>query len=302
MFHRARRVATDATSPRLNSADSLGGRLASHVLQGHAPMSDIFVTRHEKGAWTDEVFEALASLLGPGSGPGRAVLEHELLRCDLLYLASDVEGPCAFLLGARVRLPVGPERRPARYLGLSVARSDPGNDAVLERFTADARDEEESRGVRLVLFTAAATPLAVRTAETFWSDLQPAPDASFREDVLPLADAARAWLGDRQHRPPVRPPPPLVRRRRLAAEPGRRRRGRALPPAGNRAGPGRSPPAALFASGTRARPQRAGRLGAGARVIRPSFPVLVTEAWTPASDRRPLDGRAPLPGAWTRPQ
>ena len=32
-------------------------------------MSDIFVTRHEKGAWTDEVFEALASLLGPGSGP-----------------------------------------------------------------------------------------------------------------------------------------------------------------------------------------------------------------------------------------
>jgi hypothetical protein len=158
-------------------------------------MSDIYVTRHEKGAWTDEVFEALARLLGPGSGPGRAILEHELLRCDLLYLARDAEGPCAFLLGARVRLPVGPERRQARYLGLSVARSDRANDAVLEQFTADARDEEESRGVRLVLFTAAATPLAVRTAEAYWSDLQPAPDASFRDEVLPVADAARAWLG-----------------------------------------------------------------------------------------------------------
>jgi hypothetical protein len=158
-------------------------------------MSDIFVTRHEKGAWSDEVFEALAMLLGPGSGPGRAILEHELLRCDLLYLASDAEGPCAFLLGARVRLPVGPERRQARYLGLSVARSDPGSAAVLERFTADARDEEQARGVRLVVFTAAATPLAFRTVETFWSDVQPASDASFRDEVLPVADAARAWLG-----------------------------------------------------------------------------------------------------------
>lgn len=165
------------------------------MLHGRTPMSDIYVTRHEKGAWTDEVFEALARLLGPGSGPGRAILEHELLRCDLLYLARDAEGPCAFLLGARVRLPVGPERRQARYLGLSVARSDRANDAVLEQFTADARDEEESRGVRLVLFTAAATPLAVRTAEAYWSDLQPAPDASFRDEVLPVADAARAWLG-----------------------------------------------------------------------------------------------------------
>jgi len=158
-------------------------------------MSDIFVTRHEKGAWSDEVFEALASLLGASSGPGRAILEHELLRCDLLYLASDAEGPCAFLLGARVRLPVGPERRQARYLGLSVARSDEGSAAILDRFTADAREEEETRGVRLVVFTAAATPLAVRTVEAFWSDVQPASDASFRDEVLPLADAARAWLG-----------------------------------------------------------------------------------------------------------
>ena len=165
------------------------------MLHAGTPMNDIFVTRHEKGAWSDEVFEALARLLGPGSGPGRAILEHELLRCDLLYLATDAEGPCAFLLGARVRLPVGPERRQARYLGLSVARSDPGSAAVLESFTADAREEEESRGVRLILFTAAATPLAVRTAETFWTDVQPASDASFREEVLPLADAARAWLG-----------------------------------------------------------------------------------------------------------
>ena len=158
-------------------------------------MSDIFVTRHEKGAWSDEVFEALARLLGPGSGPGRAILEHELLRCDLLYLASDAEGPCAFLLGARVRLPVGPERRQARYLGLSVARSDEGNAAILERFSSDAREEEETRGIRLVVFTAAATPLAVRTAEAFWTDVQPSSDASFRDEVLPLADAARAWLG-----------------------------------------------------------------------------------------------------------
>ena len=158
-------------------------------------MSDISVTRHEKGAWTEEVFEALASLLGPGGGPGRAMLEHELLRCDLLYVAHDGDGPCAFLLGARVRLTVGPERRPARYLGLSVARSDRGADAVLARFTTDARDEEESRGVRVVLFTTAATPVAVRTAQAFWTDLQPAPDASFRADVLPVADAARAWLG-----------------------------------------------------------------------------------------------------------
>lgn len=165
------------------------------MLHGPTPMSDIFVTRHEKGAWSDEVFEALARLLGPGTGPGRAILEHELLRCDLLYLASDAEGPCAFLLGARVRLPVGAERRQARYLGLSVARSDRGSAAVLERFTADAREEEESRGVRLVVFTAAATPLAVRTVEAFWSDVQPAADASFRDEVLPLADAARAWLG-----------------------------------------------------------------------------------------------------------
>ena len=65
------------------------------MLFGPTPMSDIFVTRHEKGAWSDEVFEALARVLGPGSGPGRAILEHELLRCDLLYLASDAEGPCA---------------------------------------------------------------------------------------------------------------------------------------------------------------------------------------------------------------
>jgi len=195
MFQRRRVRCHGCNTVRHNSSNSLGCRLASRVLLGRTPMSDISVTRHEKGAWTDEVFEAIGRLLGPGTGPGRAVLEHELLRCDLLYLATDLDGPCAFLLGARVRLPVGPERRPARYLGLSVARSERGHEALLERFTAEARDEEESRGVRVVLFTAAATPLAVRTAETHWSDLQPAPDASFREDVLPVADAARAWLG-----------------------------------------------------------------------------------------------------------
>jgi hypothetical protein len=195
VFHFRASSCLRRNSARDKASISLERPLASDVLLHGDPMSDISVTRHEKGLWTDEVFEALASLLGPGSGPGRAALEHELLRCDLLYLARDAEGPCAFLLAARVRLPVGPERRQARYLGLSVARSDAGAESVLERFTADARDEEESRGVRLVLFTAASSPVAVRTAQSFWADVQPAPDASFRDEVLPVADAARAWLG-----------------------------------------------------------------------------------------------------------
>jgi hypothetical protein len=35
--------------------------------------------------------------------------------------------------------------------------------------------------------------------------VQPGPDGSFREELLPLADAARAWLGRRMCRPSVRP-------------------------------------------------------------------------------------------------
>lgn len=158
-------------------------------------MSDIFVTRHEKGAWTDEVVEALERVQGNGGNAGWPAFESELLRCDVLYLARDAEGPRAFLFVARVRLPVGPERREARYLGLSGALDEQSGGAVLEQFAADARDEEQRRGRRLLLFTTAGTPFAVRTAHDFWADVQPARDASFRADVLPLADAARAWLG-----------------------------------------------------------------------------------------------------------
>ena len=158
-------------------------------------MNDIFVTRHEKGVWTEDVVEALDRVLGQNGNTGRPALENELLRCDLLYLARDAEGPMAFLFVARVRLPVGPDRREARYLGLSAARDEESGAAVLEQFAADARDEEQCRGRRLLLFTTAGTPFAVRTAHDFWADVQPARDASFRNEVLPLADAARAWLG-----------------------------------------------------------------------------------------------------------
>jgi hypothetical protein len=158
-------------------------------------MSDISVTTLEKGAWTQELVDALARLVAPSYAPGCAVLADELLRCDLLYLATDAEGPCAFLLVARVRLPVGPEHRQARYLGLSGARDERSGAAVIARFTADVQDEEEARGKRLLLFAATAAPAAVRNAHAFWTDVQPAPDGSFREELLPLADAARAWLG-----------------------------------------------------------------------------------------------------------
>ena len=158
-------------------------------------MSDIFVTRHEKGAWPEDGVEGLERLLGQGGTSGRSALEHELLRCDLLYLARDAEGPRAFLLVARVRLPVGPERREARYLGLSAARDERSGAALLERFAADARDEERSRGVAWCSSPPPGRRFAVRTAQAFWADVQPAPDASFRAEVLPLADAARAWLG-----------------------------------------------------------------------------------------------------------
>lgn len=158
-------------------------------------MGDISVTRLEKGAWTQDLINGLAGLVAPTYAPGCAVLADELLRCDLLYLASDAEGPCAFLLVARVRLPVGPERQEVRYLGLSGARDEQSGAAVLARFTIDAQAEEAARRKRLMLFTSIATPLAVRTARAFWTDVQPAPDGSFREEFLSLADAARAWLG-----------------------------------------------------------------------------------------------------------
>ncbi|HUM11898.1 MAG TPA: hypothetical protein VLT82_13185 [Myxococcaceae bacterium] len=158
-------------------------------------MSDISVKTLEKGAWTQDLIDRLARLVAPSYAPGCAVLPDELLRCDLLYLASDADGPCAFLLVARVRLPVGPARQEARYLGLSGARDERSGAAVLARFTADAQAEEAARRKRLILFTSIATPVAVRTARAFWTDVQPAPDGSFREEFLSLADAARAWLG-----------------------------------------------------------------------------------------------------------
>jgi len=169
--------------------------LASGVLVDRTPMSDISVKRLEKGAWTHELIDGLARLVAPSYAPGCAVLADEILRCDLLYLATDAEGPRAFLLVARVRLPVGPERREARYLGLSGAADERSGAAVLARFTADAQNEEEARGSRLLLFTTTATPFGVRNAHAFWSDVQPAPNGSFREELLPQADAARAWLG-----------------------------------------------------------------------------------------------------------
>jgi hypothetical protein len=71
-------------------------------------MCDISVTTLEKGAWTPDLIDGMARLVAPSYAPGCAVLADELLRCDLLYLAADAEGPRAFLLVARVRLPVGP--------------------------------------------------------------------------------------------------------------------------------------------------------------------------------------------------
>src|SRR5215813_4010851 len=132
-------------SRQRNPATPLVPHLASHVLVPGVPMSDISVTRHEKGAWAQDVVEALDRVLGQGGSTGRPALEQELLRCDLLYLAHDAEGPKAFLFVARVRLPVGPERREARYLGLSVAWDEERGASVLERFAEDARDEEQSR-------------------------------------------------------------------------------------------------------------------------------------------------------------
>ena len=158
-------------------------------------MSDIRVTRLEKGAWSEDVIAGIEGLAAPTLPPGSGLLADELLRCDLAYVASDAEGPRAVLLVARVRLPVGPERREGRYLGLMAARDESSQAAIMARFTADAQEEEASRRTRLVLFTATATALAVRTASAFWADVQPAPDGSFREELLPLADAARAWLG-----------------------------------------------------------------------------------------------------------
>lgn len=157
-------------------------------------MNDISVTRLEKRAWTPETIEALERLVAARGHRGRDLLGDELLRCDELYLGTGEKGPCAFLLVARVRLPVGPERRDARYLGLHAAQDEAAAGAVLARFTADARSEEERRGTRLILFTTTALPLAASTAQTRWADLERGRDGTLFAELLPVADAARAWL------------------------------------------------------------------------------------------------------------
>lgn len=163
-------------------------------------MDDICVTRLEKRSWTQDTIEAMERLVAPSGAPEGAVLADELLRCDILYLETGAEGPRAFLLVARVRLPVGAECRDARYVGLSAARDESSCAALMARFTADAQAEAERRRTRLVLFTTTATPVAARAAQTTWSDLQPVPDASFQEELHPVADAARAWLAVDQAR------------------------------------------------------------------------------------------------------
>jgi hypothetical protein len=174
-------------------------------------MGEVRVERVEKGAWDRAVLEAVERLVAPSYLRTPAVLEGELLRCDRLYLASDEEGLLAFSFVARLRLPVGAECRHAWYLGLSASRPDrKGSEAaaaVHARFTADAQLEERDLGVRLVLFTATATPLALRSARQFWADVQPAQDSTFPERLVPVARAAALWLGTipSAHRPFVLP-------------------------------------------------------------------------------------------------
>lgn len=160
-------------------------------------MNEVCVARLEKGAWDPAILEAMDGLVALTHSRGSRTLEDELLRCDTLYLAADADGPLAFFLVARVRLLVGAELRQARYLGLSAVRTgNKGSEAaaaVYARFTADARVEEQRRGIRLVLFTRMAAPPSLRSA--FWTDVQPAQDSTFEDGPLPLARAAAGWLG-----------------------------------------------------------------------------------------------------------
>ena len=162
-------------------------------------MNEVCVAKVRKGAWAPAVLEAMERLVLASDARGRTLLDDELRRCDVLYLASDADGLLAFLLVARVRLPVGAECRQARYLGLSALRQDrTGSEAaaaVYTRFAADAQLEEQKLRVRLPLFTTTATPFALRAAHSFWTDVHPAQDGSFPESLLPVASAAALWLG-----------------------------------------------------------------------------------------------------------
>jgi len=169
-------------------------RLAFCVLFRAPPMDDSAVARLEKTAWTHETLATLQQLVASRGGAGRDRLEDALLRCDLLYLVGGTSGPRAFLLVARVRLPVGAERREARYVGLGAAQDPASAIEVMAQFTADARAEEEGRRTRLVLFTTESEPSTACSALTGWNRLEAAVDGPSSAELLPFADAARAWL------------------------------------------------------------------------------------------------------------
>src|SRR5262249_34838355 len=131
-------------------------------------MSEVAVARVEKGGWDPAPIEGMERLAASVRGPDPTVLADELLRGDRLYVARDAQGLAAFMLVARVRLPVGPECRHARYLGLTVARQDEGGSAAAQavraRLISDARAEEARLRRRLLLFSTAAPPGAPCTA------------------------------------------------------------------------------------------------------------------------------------------
>ncbi|HVP59269.1 MAG TPA: hypothetical protein VMT11_01790 [Myxococcaceae bacterium] len=164
-------------------------------------MSELAVARLEKGAWTPALIEEMGRLVAPITGPDPSVLSDELLRGDRLYLARDAQGLAAFMLVARVRLPVGPECRHARYLGATAVRSDAwssGAAAALQaRVAADTQAEESRLRQRLLLFSTTATLGALCAARTLWADVQPAQDGSFNDELVPVAFAAAHWLGTR---------------------------------------------------------------------------------------------------------
>jgi len=167
-------------------------------------MSEVAVARVEKGGWDPALIEGMERLAASVLGPDPTVLADELLRGDRLYVARDPQGLAAFMLVARVRLPVGAECRHARYLGLTVARQDEGGSAaargVRARLISDARAEEARLRRGLLLFSTAATPGALCTARAFWGEVQPAHDTAYPDDLVPAAEAAAHWLGARPGR------------------------------------------------------------------------------------------------------
>jgi len=167
-------------------------------------MFDFDVARLEKGGWQQELIDEIERLIAPSYGPGAMVLADELLRSDRLYVARDAQGLAAFMLVARVRLPVGVECREARYLGLSAGRPDPrgstARGAPHARFSSDVRAEEARLGRALVLFSTTDTPLGLRRARSVWGEVQPE-GMSFPVELGLVARAAARWLGAAHSRP-----------------------------------------------------------------------------------------------------